>query len=70
METNSVVAKAYTNPATQGQRSQQTQQVRQPERSEQQVAASKAQTEKQEQSAKPVANAQGQKTGQVINTTA
>jgi hypothetical protein len=69
METSSVVAKTYTNPAAQGQRSQQTQQVRQPERSEQQ-AAGKVQTEKQEQSVKPVANAQGQKTGQVINTTA
>lgn len=70
MEVSSVVAKAYTNPAAQSERSQQSEQARQSRQVEREAQSAQEQVKKNEDVPKPVANAQGQTTGQVINTTA
>jgi hypothetical protein len=69
MEAHSVIAKTYANPAAH-QRSSPSPVVRQPDRSEQQSVGIKVQTQDKASPVKPVANAQGQKTGQIVNTTA
>ena len=66
MEIGSVGVNAYTQPSVQNERTQQAQQARQAEQAQ---PAPKAQ--QSEESAKPpVRNAEGQVTGQRINTSA
>ena len=70
MEIGSVVAKTYSNPPAQTERTQQSEQARQSRQAEEQAKSAQQQVKKSEESPKPVANAQGQTTGRVINTTA
>lgn len=61
---------AFTNPgsqATQAQQSQPTQQAQAPEKSEQRP---EDRVELKEEAPRPVTNAQGQRTGTLINVTA
>lgn len=69
MEISSVVANAYANPAAQSERSQSAQPARQSQQAERQEPP-KERVDKAEEQPRPVANAQGQTTGQVINVTA
>lgn len=71
MEVSSLSANAYASQSAQSERSQQARQAQQVERqAERQAPPAKEPVEKKEDAPKPVANAQGQKTGQVISVTA
>lgn len=70
MQVNSSVSNAYANQLAQSERSQQAQQSRQLQQEELQAPEQQERVEKKEEAPKPVANAQGQTTGQVINVTA
>lgn len=67
MEIGSVVSNAYAKAAVQGERTQQAQEGRTAEAQESKARESRAE---KEQPPRPVANAEGQTTGQVINVTA
>ena len=64
MEIRSTASNAYASQLAQGERTQQSRQL------ESKEPRAQEQVEKKEEPPKPVANAEGHKTGQVINVTA
>ncbi len=70
MQVSSSVSNAYAKQLAQSERSQQAQQPRLLQQVEQQASKQQERAEQKEGAPKPVANAQGQTTGQVINVTA
>ena len=70
MQINSAVSNAYASQLAQSERSQQSSQARQAQQAEKSEPKQQERVEKKEEAPKPVANAQGQTTGKVINVTA